>query len=295
MQRGRCDARRSGSDGHVVPVAGRPLGDAVAAQVLVDVRHLLCGGTIGHVQGWVIAVKLWAPHVHRLQQMLAVQHADLRGTGGGAGSFSFLLGNLDLCCDWRVSPARWSVCSWRCWDHGAPLRNTGSLLDLGPEADPPGTAAQLDHAKQNRRFKGYCRSLELPEALRHLTQPPNPPWRNCSVSKILTTASLSSLQGMGLHCGPTSASPIQKTRLWHSRLMKMPSWLARTSTPLSMWPRSLRVKWRWRSYSMRSAGGKWTLCMLAELYKGARPRWCWGEILHPSEWLTTVLCISFPP
>ena len=121
------------------------------------------------------------------------------------------------------------------------------------------------------------------------------PWRNLPVSKIFTTASLSSLQGMGLYCEPTGPSPLQKTRLWHSLLIKMPSWLARTSTPLSRWPRSLRVTWRWRSYSIISAGGKWTLCMLSELYRPSRPRGGCGEIRQPSEWLTTVLCISFPP
>lgn len=40
-------------------------------------RHLLSGGTIRHVQDWVVAVGLRAPHVHRLQQVLAVQHTDL--------------------------------------------------------------------------------------------------------------------------------------------------------------------------------------------------------------------------
>lgn len=121
------------------------------------------------------------------------------------------------------------------------------------------------------------------------------PWRNLPVSKILTTESLSSLKDMGLNCGSTSPSPIQKTRLWHSLLMKMPSWLARTSTPRSKWPSSLRVTWRWRSFSMSSAGGKWTVCMLSELYRIPRPRCCCGEILQPSEWVTSVLCISFPP
>lgn len=143
------EARGSGGDGHVVPVAGWPLGDAVAAQVLVDVRHLLSGGTIGHVHGWVAAVGLRAPRVHRLQQVLAVQHADLRRwRGGEEGAFSFLFGHADLRYDGRVSPARWSVCSWRCWSRGAPLQNTGSLLDLGREPGPPGTAAELEHTKE---------------------------------------------------------------------------------------------------------------------------------------------------
>lgn len=77
----------SGGDGHVVPVTGRPLGDAVAAQVLVDMRHLLGGDAIGQVQGRVAAVGLRAPHVHRLQQVLAVQHVDLWRRGGGAFFF----------------------------------------------------------------------------------------------------------------------------------------------------------------------------------------------------------------
>lgn len=121
------------------------------------------------------------------------------------------------------------------------------------------------------------------------------PWRNLPVSKILTTASLSSLQDMGLNCWPASPSPIQKTRLWHSLLMKMPSWLARTSTPRSKWPSSLRVTWCWRSFSMSSAGGKWTVCMLSELYRTLWPRCCCGEILQPSEWVISVLFIILPP
>lgn len=56
----------SGSDGHVLPVAGWSLGGAVAAQVLVDAGHLLAGHNVGYVQGRVAAVGLGAPHVHRL-------------------------------------------------------------------------------------------------------------------------------------------------------------------------------------------------------------------------------------
>lgn len=45
-------------------------------------RHLLSGSTIRHVQARVVAVGLRAPHVHRLQQVLAVQHTDLSGRQG---------------------------------------------------------------------------------------------------------------------------------------------------------------------------------------------------------------------
>lgn len=152
LQRWWRDVRSSGSDGHVVPGAGWPLGDAVAAQVLVDVCQLLSGGAVRHVQARVVAVGLRAPRVHRLQQVLAVQHADL---WWGAGRvFERFIGNAeDLRCDWRVSPAQWLVCSWRCWDLGAPLQNTTSLRDLEQEADPPGTAAELEDAKENKCFK----------------------------------------------------------------------------------------------------------------------------------------------
>lgn len=67
----------SGSDGHVVPVAGWPLGCAVAAQVLVDAGHLVSGHIIRHLQVWVVAVGLGATHVHCLQQVLAVHYSDL--------------------------------------------------------------------------------------------------------------------------------------------------------------------------------------------------------------------------
>lgn len=70
-------AHSSGSDGHVVPVAGWPLGAAVAAQVLVDAGHLVNGYIIRHLHVWVVAVGLGAPHVHCLQQVLAVHHTDL--------------------------------------------------------------------------------------------------------------------------------------------------------------------------------------------------------------------------
>lgn len=83
LQRWRRDVGSSGGDGHVVPGARGPLGDAVAAQVLVDVCQLLGGGAVGHVQARVVAVGLRAPHVHRLQQVLAVEHADLWGRAGG--------------------------------------------------------------------------------------------------------------------------------------------------------------------------------------------------------------------
>lgn len=73
-----------------------------------------------------------------------------------SGSCSFLFGNTDLQYDWRDSPARWSACSWRCWGQGAPLQNTGSLLDLGQEPDPPGTAEELENTKENKCFKGFC-------------------------------------------------------------------------------------------------------------------------------------------
>lgn len=76
---GRCvTAHRSGSDGHVVPVAGRPLGGAVAAQVLVDAGHLVSSHVITHLQVLAGAVRLDAPHVHCLQQVLAVYHSDLQ-------------------------------------------------------------------------------------------------------------------------------------------------------------------------------------------------------------------------
>ena len=69
----RCvAAHSSGSDRHVVPVAGWPLGAAVAAQVLVDASHLITGQIVRHVQVWVIAVRLGATHVYCLQQMLTV-------------------------------------------------------------------------------------------------------------------------------------------------------------------------------------------------------------------------------
>ena len=51
-------AHSSGSDGHVVPVAGCSLGSTVAAQVLIDVSHLLIGRSIRQVQVWVVAVRL---------------------------------------------------------------------------------------------------------------------------------------------------------------------------------------------------------------------------------------------
>lgn len=44
--------------------------------------HLLSGGTIRHIQGCVVAVGLRASHVHRVQQVLAVQHTDLSCRGG---------------------------------------------------------------------------------------------------------------------------------------------------------------------------------------------------------------------
>lgn len=70
-------AHSSDSDGHIVPVAGWSLGGAVAAQVLVDAGHLVIGCNVRHLQVWVGAVGLRAPHVHCLQQMLAVDRADL--------------------------------------------------------------------------------------------------------------------------------------------------------------------------------------------------------------------------
>lgn len=74
---------------------------------------------------------------------------------GEAGFFSVLFSNVHRRCDRRVSPAQWSVCSWRCWDHGAPLQNTESLWDLGQESDPPGTAAELERTEENQCFKGF--------------------------------------------------------------------------------------------------------------------------------------------
>lgn len=63
----RTAAHWSGSNGHVVPVAGRSLGAAVAAQVLVDAGHLLGGQAISHPQALAAAaaaaVSLHAPHV----------------------------------------------------------------------------------------------------------------------------------------------------------------------------------------------------------------------------------------
>lgn len=70
-------AHRSGSDGHVVPVAGWPLGNTVAAQVLVDASHLVRGHIITHLQVWVVAVSLGATHVHCVQHVLAIYHSDL--------------------------------------------------------------------------------------------------------------------------------------------------------------------------------------------------------------------------
>lgn len=67
----------SGSNGHVVPIAGWPLWTTVAAQVLVNASHLVCGHIIGHVQVWIVGVGLGAAHVHCLQQVLAVHHSDL--------------------------------------------------------------------------------------------------------------------------------------------------------------------------------------------------------------------------
>lgn len=54
--------------------------------------------------------------------------------------------------DWHimtglVSPAQWSVCSWRCSDHAAPHQNTESLPGREQETAPPGTAAELEHTK----------------------------------------------------------------------------------------------------------------------------------------------------
>lgn len=62
----RCTtAHWSGSDGHVLPVAGRSLGAAIAAQVLVDAGHLLHLHAISHLQALAAAaaVRLHAPHV----------------------------------------------------------------------------------------------------------------------------------------------------------------------------------------------------------------------------------------
>lgn len=75
----RCaTAHRSGSDGHVVPVAGWSLGAAVAAQVLVDAGHLFGGHVISHLQVLATAVRRDAPHVDCFQQVLAVYHTDLQ-------------------------------------------------------------------------------------------------------------------------------------------------------------------------------------------------------------------------
>lgn len=70
-------AHSSSGDGHVVPVAGWPLGATVAAQVLVDPSHLVSGRIVKHLKAWVVAVRLGATHVHFLQQVLAVHHSDL--------------------------------------------------------------------------------------------------------------------------------------------------------------------------------------------------------------------------
>lgn len=43
--------------------------------------------------------------------------------------------------------AQWSVWPWHYWDHGAPLQNTGSLLDQEQDTDPPGTSVKLEHTK----------------------------------------------------------------------------------------------------------------------------------------------------
>lgn len=75
----------SGSNGHVVPVAGWPLGATVAAQVLVDASHLISGHIIRHLQVWVVAVGRGAPHVHCLQQVLAIHHSDLHNDQFGLG------------------------------------------------------------------------------------------------------------------------------------------------------------------------------------------------------------------
>lgn len=68
-------AHSSGSDGHVVPVAGWPLGTAVAAQVLVDASHLVAGHVVRHLQVRVAAVRLCTAHV--VKQVLAVHNGDL--------------------------------------------------------------------------------------------------------------------------------------------------------------------------------------------------------------------------
>lgn len=77
---GCVTAHWSSSDGHVLPVAGRPLGAAVAAQVLVDASHLVSGHVISHLQVLAGAVRLDPSHVHCLQQVLAVYHTDLQWT-----------------------------------------------------------------------------------------------------------------------------------------------------------------------------------------------------------------------
>lgn len=69
-----CSAHCSGGDGHIVPVAGRPLGAIVAAQVLVYSSHLVTGRVVRHLQG---RVRLRATHIHRFQQVLAVHHSYL--------------------------------------------------------------------------------------------------------------------------------------------------------------------------------------------------------------------------
>lgn len=75
---GSTTAHRSGSDRHVLPIAGWSLGAAVAAQVLVDAGHLFGGHVIGHLQVLAAAVRRDAPHVDCFQQVLAVYHTDLQ-------------------------------------------------------------------------------------------------------------------------------------------------------------------------------------------------------------------------
>ena len=48
---------------------------------------------------------------------------------------------------WLLVPAQWSVWSWHCWDHGAPLQNTESQLDPEQKTGPPGTDVELKHTK----------------------------------------------------------------------------------------------------------------------------------------------------
>lgn len=69
-------AHSSGSDGHVIPVAGWPLGAAVAAQVLVDTGHLVRGHLIRHLQVGVVE-GLGAARIHCLQQVLTFHHSNL--------------------------------------------------------------------------------------------------------------------------------------------------------------------------------------------------------------------------